>query len=285
MSPRLTRRRFLFAAFGATAAAGSAAAYARWFESQHVQLSQRTVPGSRIPSETTLRLLHLSDLHASHEIPLDYIARAIALGLKQNPDVICLTGDFVTRREHIPAGYADVLRSLSAIAPTFATLGNHDGGVWSARYGGPSTSVGVRAVLAAAGIRCLHNQVVDLTLRSRRLQLIGLGDLWSGECEPKPAFSSLPSSDRGTRIVLSHNPDSKSLLLPYDWDLLLSGHTHGGQVGLPFLARRFAPVADKRFISGLHRWENRWLHVSKGVGCLFGLRFNCRPEVTLLTLA
>jgi uncharacterized protein len=142
----------------------------------------------------------------------------------------------------------------------------------------------VRAVLAAAGIQCLHNQSVDLTLRSRRLQLIGIGDLWSNECRPQTAFAQLHSA-RHTRVILSHNPDSKSALLPHDWDLLLSGHTHGGQIGIPFLARRFAPVQDKRFINGLHRWENRWLHVSKGVGCLFGVRFNCRPEISLLTLA
>ncbi|MGC4072803.1 MAG: phosphodiesterase YaeI [Nibricoccus sp.] len=246
---------------------------------------QQTVTTGREPVDQPLRLLHLSDLHASLEIPLEYVARAIALGLAQKPDVICITGDFVTRREAIPDGYADVLRALSAAAPTFATLGNHDGGVWSGLFGGSSTSAEVRAVLAAAGIPCLHNQAIDLTLRGRHLQLVGLGDLWSSECQPQIAFAPLHSKTRHTRVVLSHNPDSKSVLLPHDWDLLLSGHTHGGQIGIPFLARHFAPVQDKRFLSGLHRWENRWLHVSKGVGCLYGVRFNCRPEVTLITLA
>jgi uncharacterized protein len=285
MNMLFTRRRFLLTALSAGAAAGSVAAYTRWFEPQHLRLSQHTVTTGREPADRPLRLLHLSDLHASREIPLDYLARVIAQGVALKPDVICVTGDFVTRREEIPSGYADVLRALPAAAPTFATLGNHDGGVWSARYGGPSTSANVRAVLAAAGIPCLHNQAIDLTLHSRRLQLIGLGDLWSNECRPKTAFASLHSAARHTRVVLSHNPDSKSALLPYDWDLLLSGHTHGGQIGIPFLARRFAPVQDKRYISSLHRWENRWLHVSKGVGCLFGLRFNCRPEISLLNLA
>lgn len=216
---------------------------------------------------------------------LAYIARAIALGIAQKPDVICVTGDFVTCREEIPPGYADVLRALPEAAPTFATLGNHDGGAWTKLYGGAPTSAEVRAVLTAAGIPCLHNHSVDLSLRGRRLQLVGLGDLWCNECRPASAFAPLPSSDRYTRVVLSHNPDSKSALLPYDWDLLLSGHTHGGQIGIPFLTRRFAPVQDKRFIKGLHRWENRWLHVSKGVGCLYGVRLNCRPEISLLTLA
>jgi uncharacterized protein len=285
MSTLFTRRRFLLTALGTGVAAGSVAAYTRWFEPQHLRLSQHTVSTGPDPAGQPLRLLHLSDLHASREIPLDYIARAIAQGVALKPDVICVTGDFITRREEIPAGYADVLRALPAAAPTFATLGNHDGGAWSARYGGPSTSANIRAVLTAAGIPCLHNQAIDLTLRGRRIQLVGLGDLWSNECRPETAFAPLLSAERHTRIVLSHNPDSKSALLPQKWDLLLSGHTHGGQIGIPFLARHFAPVQDKRFISGLHRWENRWLHVSQGVGCLFGVRFNCRPEISLLTLA
>jgi predicted MPP superfamily phosphohydrolase len=284
MSTLFTRRRFLLTALGGGAAAASCGVYARWFESQHIQLSERTVAIGREPADQPLRLLHLSDLHASREIPLEYIARAIALAVAQKPDVICVTGDFVTRREEIPAGYADVLRALPASAPTFATLGNHDGGSWTGLYGGASTSTAVRTVLADAGIPCLRNRAIDLTLRGRRLQLVGLGDLWCGECSPQNAFAPPQSSERHTRVVLSHNPDSKSLLLPHDWDLLLSGHTHGGQIGIPFLARRFAPVQDKRFISGLHRWENRWLHVSKGVGCLLGVRFNCRPEISLLTL-
>jgi predicted MPP superfamily phosphohydrolase len=285
MSTLFTRRRFLLTALGAGAAAGSVTAYTRWFEPQHLRLSQHTVTTSREPADRPLRLLHLSDLHASREIPLDYVARAIAQGIALKPDVICVTGDFVTRCEEIPAGYADVLRALPAVAPTFATLGNHDGGAWSARYGGASTSAEVRAVLAAAGIPCLHNHAIDLTLHGRRIQLVGLGDLWCNDCLPRSAFAPLLNAERHTRVVLSHNPDSKSALLAHEWDLLLSGHTHGGQIGIPFLARRFAPVRDKRFISGLHRWENRWLHVSKGVGCLFGVRFNCRPEVSLLTLA
>ena len=284
MNTLFSRRRFLFTALGAGAAASSVAAYTRWFEPQHLRLTQHTVTTGHEPADQPLRLLHLSDLHASREIPLEYIARAVAQSVALKPDIICVTGDFVTRREEIPAGYADILRSLSAAAPTFATLGNHDGGSWSARYGGPSTSANVRAVLAAAGIPCLHNHAIDLTLRGRRIQLVGLGDLWCGECQPAPAFAPLLPTGRHTRVVLSHNPDSKSTLLPHDWDLLLSGHTHGGQIGIPFLARRFAPVQDKRFISGLHRWENRWLHVSQGVGCLFGVRFNCRPEISLLTI-
>ena len=65
---------------------------------------------------------------------------------------------------------------------------------------------------------------------------------------------------------------------------MLCGHTHGGQCDLMFLGTPFAPVRDKRFVQGLHRWEDRWIHITRGVGNLHGMRFNCRPEVSLLTL-
>jgi predicted MPP superfamily phosphohydrolase len=86
------------------------------------------------------------------------------------------------------------------------------------------------------------------------------------------------------RILLNHNPDAKDLVRSYEWDLMLCGHTHGGQVCLPFIGAPFAPVRDKRYLHGLYAWNKRWLHISSGVGNLHGIRFNCRPEVSLLTV-
>ena len=65
---------------------------------------------------------------------------------------------------------------------------------------------------------------------------------------------------------------------------MLSGHTHGGQLRIPFVGTPFAPVRDRRFVQGLHRWQDRWLHITKGIGNLRGMRLNCRPEISLLTL-
>jgi hypothetical protein len=87
------------------------------------------------------------------------------------------------------------------------------------------------------------------------------------------------------RVVMSHNPDTKVMLQNYSWDVMLSGHTHGGQIWLPIIGAPFAPVEDKRFIAGLYRWDNRWIHITKGIGNVHGLRFNCRPEVSLLTIS
>jgi uncharacterized protein len=283
---RFTRRRFLQALLAAGAAGTLGVGYTFRAEPRWLKISERHVPLSPAYSGSPFRILHLSDLHASDEVPLEQIARAIEAGLALRPDAACITGDFITRREKIPPGYAAVLQRLADAVPTFGCLGNHDGGIWTARYGGTSSSAEVRLILATAGVRCLHNQSAHIMVHGTPLEFVGLGDLWSNECLPRHAFSKVTASQgRPPRIVLNHNPDAKDMLRAYDWDLMLSGHTHGGQIGLPFFREHFAPVQDKRFLEGLHHWQDRWLHVSRGVGNLMGARFLCRPEITLLTLA
>jgi predicted MPP superfamily phosphohydrolase len=85
-------------------------------------------------------------------------------------------------------------------------------------------------------------------------------------------------------IVLAHNPDTKDAIEHQSWDLMLSGHTHGGQVVVPFVEPTWAPVVDKRFIAGLYEWSGRQLYITKGVGNHSGVRFGCRPEVSILEL-
>ena len=139
-------------------------------------------------------------------------------------------------------------------------------------------------MLGDAGITCLINDSRDVRIRGRAIQLIGVGDLWSGMCKPQTAFADAPLRGDAMRLLLNHNPDAKDLLRHYDWDLMLCGHTHGGQVRLPLIGTPYAPVQDKRYIRGLYSWDNRWLHITSGVGNLHGVRFNCRPEVSVLTL-
>lgn len=281
----LTRRNFLFALGGGALASASALAYIRRGEPQWLEVNRMRVPLTRgIDTAPPLRILHLSDFHLSPVVSLEFIAESIALGLAQRPDVIALTGDYFTNVLDDAAGFAAVLARLSAAAPTFACLGNHDGGPWTRRAGGNATIDEALALLRAARITCLHNEGFSVPIKGRPLQLIGVGDLWSGMCDPAAALARTPDRGAATRILLSHNPDAKEQLRPFDWDLLLCGHTHGGQLRLPFIGTPFAPVADKRYVEGLHRWQERWLHVTRGVGNLHGLRFNCRPQVSVIEL-
>ena len=204
------------------------------------------------------------------------------LGIEAKPDLICITGDFITRLWDDWDRYAEILALLSHSAPTFACLGNHDGGVWSHGRGGYATSARIEALLARADVSLLHNASREIALRGRTLHLVGVGDFWAQQMDAPRAFAGVPAD--AETILLSHNPDTKDMLATFPWKLMLCGHTHGGQLDLPFIGTPFAPVVDKRFVRGLHRWEERWIHITKGVGNLHGLRFNCPPEVSVLTL-
>jgi predicted MPP superfamily phosphohydrolase len=278
---RHTRRKFLA---GLALMGLGGAAYARYGEPRWLDLSKHELRLRRGGPPRLLRLLHLSDFHASPEVSLAFIERAIRTGLRCEPDLICVTGDFITREFDEWDRYARTLSLLSAAAPTFGSLGNHDGGLWAAAIGGHKDVSQVRTLLTRSGIALLHNAAQSATVRDWKMQLVGLGDLWARDVSPDQAFAGLrPAADHVT-IVLAHNPDTKEMLRAHPWDLMLSGHTHGGQFRMPLIGTPFAPVEDPRYVQGLHQWEGRWLHVTKGIGNVYGLRFNCRPEISLLTL-
>ena len=246
-----------------------------WFEVTH-----HTVPLGL--GGEPVRLLQLTDMHAA-PMPLDYLRKTFRAGLELKPDLICLTGDLITTKYERWEEYTALLAELSAAAPTFAILGNHDGGKW-ARFSGYTDTSRVRAMLEAAHIPLLHNRRERFVVRNHALDLVGLGDLWADEMEPVRAFKNWKREPEVPVVLLSHNPDTKDRLRNFAWDVMLSGHTHGGQLSLPLIGEPFAPIVDKRYVRGLYRWENRWLHISAGVGSLHTARFNCRPEVSLLTL-
>ncbi|MEY2877668.1 MAG: phosphodiesterase YaeI [Verrucomicrobiota bacterium] len=280
-----TRRKFIITLGAGAAAVFGGITYARWGEPRWLDVQRVRVPLAREPGAPPLRVLQLSDFHDSAIVPRALIAQAITLGLAERPDVIALTGDFFTNVLRDGAGFVAELARLAAAAPTFACLGNHDGGPWTGRCGGYHSIDEALALLRAANITCLHNDSAALTLKGRAVQLVGVGDFWSGMCQPTIAFARAPARAGALRILLNHNPDAKDLLREFDWDLVLCGHTHGGQLRLPLLGTPFAPVVDKRYVEGLHRWQDRWLYVTRGVGNLHGLRFNCRPQVSVIDVA
>ena len=249
---------------------------------------ERTVHQIRLPQRDLgrgVRILHLSDFHASPVVPFSLIEKAVEYGLAVQPDLICLTGDFVTSADAFDEQeYSRILRRLSNAAPTFACLGNHDGGHWAANKGGGfrDTRV-VRELLDASGVSLLHNRSELVAIRGQSMRVVGVPDLWSHEVDGQLAFEDVQPGE--PTILLAHNPDTKDFLADHPWDLMLCGHTHGGQVLVPLVGTRFIPVQDKRFIAGLKEWNRRQIYISRGVGSLAGVRFNCRPEVTVLQIA
>ena len=274
---RLTRRNFVRTILAAGLGAG---AYMRFVEPWWLKTTAFMVPLGL--GGGSLRLLHLSDLHAA-PMPLDYLAKSLRAGMALQPDLICLTGDYITTKYEEWDAYTALLAELPKVAPTFASLGNHDGGQW-ARHSGYADTQLVREMLERAGIPLLYNARVPFDHPKGRLTLVGLGDWWADEMDSGTAFRGHTRERDRPTVLLSHNPDTKDRLRYPDWDLMLSGHTHGGQLSLPFIGEPFAPVRDKRYVRDLHHLGDRWLHITAGIGSLHTMRFNCRPEISLLTL-
>ena len=240
-------------------------------------------PDQRLRRE--VRILQLSDLHSSEFVTYSQIAEAIDLGLRQKPDFAVLTGDFITRRMPDPAEYKRTLRPLTAAVPTYAVLGNHDGGLWVRRHLGYDDTSAVRNVLDAAGVDLLHNTSRLVRFGGQPLRLTGVGDLWAREIDAEAAFREADPGLPEPHVVLAHNPDSRFVLDDRPWDVMLSGHTHGGQVIVPIIGYApFVSVSDPRFLEGLQPWNGRLVHITRGVGNLLGWRLACRPEVSILTL-
>ena len=255
--------------------------YPCYCEPRWLEKTERRVHLTRARLDSPVRLLHLSDLHASFIVPQSLIQHAITLGLHEQPDLICITGDFITFRHDFDRQvYVRAMQRLSAVAPVFAVLGNHDGGTWARKRRGNWDHTFVERMLEESGVRLLHNRSERVQVRGGALTVVGVGDLWSGEVVARRAFDGVRG--KGPIVLLAHNPDTKDTLGSYEWDLMLSGHTHGGQIIVPLEGSRYAPVVDKRYVAGLKPWGTRQIHVTRGVGNVGGVRFRCRPEVSTL---
>lgn len=283
-------RRWFFGALGAGAVVGGAVAgNAVYGEARSLQVKRTSLRIGREAATDAdrkrVRILQLTDMHASSVVPMDLIEQATALGAAEKPDLICLTGDFITLGARYDSGaYTRILGELARKAPTFAVLGNHDGGSWGKSM---AEATPVEQMLERAGIVLLHNRSERLDVRGQKFRLAGVGDLWARQVDASGAFEGIEDSKEPV-ILLAHNPDTKDDVRLKPWDLMLCGHTHGGQVILPEVlgGARFAPVRDKRYVAGLHPWQDgRLIYTSRGVGSLGGVRFNCPPEVTVLDVA
>jgi predicted MPP superfamily phosphohydrolase len=231
-----------------------------------------------------VKVVQLSDLHCSKHVTPDYIGEAVDLARAENPDLVVLTGDFVHRGYRHVAEAAACVARLSAPLGVFAVLGNHDYSIRNA--------LGVRRfrhlhravadALTDAGVRVLRNESVRLERGGVRLDLCGVDDLWSRACDPAGALAGLDETT--PRLVLAHNPQTVHLLDGRRCDLMLSGHTHGGQVDWPGLGRVALSRHARRFAAGLYRHGHTLLYVHKGVGFGWKFRYGVRPEVAVFSM-
>lgn len=220
------------------------------------------------PAHHGLRIAQISDVHIGPGTPPGRITEAVRLVNAARPDVVFLTGDYVTSSRE-PIRRMPLLAGLEA--PVFAVLGNHDHWV-DAR--------GVRRAIEALGYTVLQNAHTRVTLRGRSLAIVGVDDDVSGHADVPLAFDGAPSG--GTRLVIAHAPPTADRL-PARADLLcFSGHTHGGQFNVPIATRFFFKLAGQPYVKGLYQVRGNQLYVNGGLG--FGGRFRAPPEVSFFSL-
>lgn len=269
MAP-LTRRQFLLGA-AATAAAGVAVPALASGGEVTPEPHEIVVPDLD-PAHDGLRIAQLSDLHVGPLTPVERIRAAIDEANRFRPDLVALTGDYLSRDT---SGVSLMREQLGGLeAPTVATLGNHD------RWVDPR---GAGAALEHLGYAFLENQNTTLTLRGAPFTVIGIDDLRTWSADPPKAMKGAAP---GSRIHLAHVPRTADLLA--NWGkpmLLLSGHTHGGQVNVPILMPALRWMAREPYSQGLYQVGKVQLYVNRGVGNVgLALRLNAPPEVSLLTL-
>lgn len=223
------------------------------------------------PAHDGVTVAHLSDLHVKGEWSTRRIRAAVRVLNHLRPDVVALTGDYVRySREALPH-LAEVLRGFEL--PVFATLGNHDH--WL-------DAEGVVAALHLARVEVLTNEHRTIDLRGRPLHLVGIDDRLTGNADVEKAFRGLPEG--GTRIVLSHIAEVADEIGSHGAALVLSGHTHGGQVNLLGIAHRIQRTMGHRYVSGFFRTGGQVLYVSSGIGASVPIRVGAPSEVAVFVL-
>lgn len=215
------------------------------------------------------RIAHLSDVHLTGEIHADYATHVVARATQARPDMIALTGDIIDKQSCID-WLVDIFSPADAVDGCFFILGNHDTRVVD--------SWETRAAMDRAGWIDLGSQAVEKKLGGVRSLLIGNEHPWF----ERPQLTDCSAE---FRLLLSHTPDQIWWARKHRVDLMLAGHTHGGQGRLPLAGPILSPsFHGSRFASGSFYKAPTTLHVTRGIGGVHLARINCRPELSLLTL-
>ena len=253
------------------------ASYSFHIEPAWIEVVQHSETLPRLsPAFQGFKIVHISDPHVGRLMGQERLNQIIDLVNGQDPDLVVITGDFVT---HHPDRYADILigglRRLTPTQKTAGVLGNHD--YWS-------DPVEVRRILKESGVLDLNNSAYTIQRGSEQLHIAGVDDIWSGEPDLDAVLEQLPGE--GAAVLLVHEPDfADTSSLTGRFDLELSGHSHAGQIRFPVVGALFLPPYGKIYPEGRYEVGVMIHYTNRGVGMVqLGARLLCRPEITVFTL-
>lgn len=227
----------------------------------------------RLPKKLDgLRIIHLSDIHHSPFTDLEHISRAVKIANRLKPDMFVLTGDYVSHESEYIAPVARVLGQLSSELGTHACLGNHD------HWTDPDL---VTKHFREQGMNLMVNEGFRMEARGASLWIAGVDDHMVGKTDlPTALKGSYPDE---MKLLLAHNPIIFRQAVRHGVDLVLSGHTHGGQVKVRDPQKRILP--RRKLTAGLHERKNSKIYITRGIGTVvLPIRYQCPPEISLLEL-
>ncbi|WP_449539843.1 metallophosphoesterase [Ferdinandcohnia sp. Marseille-Q9671] len=284
MSKKYTRRKFLKRAFITTSTAVLASSlgywYARYFEPKQVEITTHTIKNPIIPKEFhNLKIVQFSDTHIGHYFTLEQLTRIVDKINEQKPDIIFFTGDLMDEPNKYAAAnhLIPLLTRLKAPLGKFAIYGNHD-------HGGYGSEI-YKNIMNQAEFTLLLNSSKEVVRNDSKITIVGLDDVMLGRPDFEQAFQDVESST--FTILLAHEPDIAERAAEVGAHVQLSGHSHGGQIQLPFVGPLITPPLGSIYYEGDHMIgiNQMFLYVNRGLGTTrLPLRFLAKPEISIFTL-
>lgn len=249
-------------------------ARAAFAEPYRIVVERQTIALRRLPRELDgMRIVHLSDIHHSPFTGREQVERAVEIANGLQPDIIALTGDYISHEREYAAPCAEMLGRLRARRGVYAVLGNHDNWVDAAL---------ITDLFEAEGIKVLVNEGMRFEDRGASFWLAGVDDTMVG-LEDLPLALAGSSADE-MKLLLAHNPVILRRAARAGVDLVLSGHTHGGQIAWRS-ERSASGRVRRRILRGLGRRGETQIYVTRGLGTVvLPVRYGCPPEISLLQL-
>ena len=273
---KLTRRQVLkgLVAAGLAGVSGTAV-YGGFFEPFNYEVTETDIFVRDLPGAFEgFRIAHLTDLHHSRIVPIEEVQRVVSLANEAKPDIFVLTGDYTTSRPGYIEPCAEAIGGLKAPEGVWAVLGNHDHYI--------DAELTTRA-LKQRGVNVLSNANTKLTRGTDVLQLAGVDDWGWGKADWTRALRGVEITRPS--LLLSHEPAVFDMPETRGLSLILSGHTHGGQINLPLIGAPARFVDEFKYLSGLFAREGTQLYVSRGTGMIgLPIRIGARPEIAVLRL-
>ena len=251
--------------------------YAHYIEPNNLTIKEYKIENKDIPdSFDGLKIIHFSDIHYGSTVDITYLKKIVKLINKQNPDIVIFTGDFLDKRfnytdKELNSAKNEINKIVSTLG-NFAVSGNHD------MINNPDDFKNI----FSENFTILENEEKLIYYKENTpISLVGFTDA----LETKVNYEILEKENTYFRFILAHEPDEYNKIKDYDFDIMLSGHSHNGQVRVPFIGTIYTPIGSKTYYDNYYKLDNKEIFISNGIGTSgLDFRFGSTPSINIYRL-